>query len=214
MITCISGWATTEKVWQPLSLPEHTSLKWSDCLNSPPTLEGICIGWSIGGMIALQAAQHSQLKACVLISTTPRQIEDSGFAGVPLETAQGMLHALQENRKALLEQFFTMNLFPNRDLQLHRTLCEQARSIEQSALEQGLSFLQQIDLRKTLGTIEIPTLVIHGTEDVITPFTSAEYLVRSMPNARLSAIEGAGHAALITHAREVSNAIGEFINGL
>jgi pimeloyl-ACP methyl ester carboxylesterase len=44
-----------------------------------------------------------------------------------------------------------------------------------------------------LGTIQVPTLIIHGTEDPVLPFPHAEYLARVIPHAKLVALKAAGH---------------------
>ena len=61
-----------------------------------------------------------------------------------------------------------------------------------------------------LGSISVPTLVIHGTADPILPFDHGEALVDSIPGATMLALDGVGHelpeaewdrvvAALIEH---------------
>ena len=44
-----------------------------------------------------------------------------------------------------------------------------------------------------LGTIGIPTLVIHGTEDPILPFDHGQAIAQGIPGARLLVMEGVGH---------------------
>jgi 3-oxoadipate enol-lactonase len=49
------------------------------------------------------------------------------------------------------------------------------------------------DLRARLGEIAAPTLVLHGTEDVLVPLENAETLVRLIPGARRYWFDGRGH---------------------
>ncbi len=44
-----------------------------------------------------------------------------------------------------------------------------------------------------LGELDMPALVIHGTEDSMFPFKHAEKLMELLPNARLVVLEGVGH---------------------
>jgi pimeloyl-ACP methyl ester carboxylesterase len=44
-----------------------------------------------------------------------------------------------------------------------------------------------------LGEINVPTLVIHGTDDPFMPFAHGEALARAIPGARLLALERTGH---------------------
>ncbi|HEA70366.1 MAG TPA: alpha/beta hydrolase [archaeon] len=59
----------------------------------------------------------------------------------------------------------------------------------------------------SLSDITVPTLVIHGSKDVITPLESGKYLANKIPNAELVVIEGAGHVPTITYPYEVVEAI-------
>ena len=47
--------------------------------------------------------------------------------------------------------------------------------------------------RRSLSSIAVPTLVIHGTEDPMFPLEHGESLAREIPGARLLTLQGAGH---------------------
>ena len=47
--------------------------------------------------------------------------------------------------------------------------------------------------RERLGMIDVPTLVVHGTDDPVVPYGNALALVREIRGARLLSLEGAGH---------------------
>jgi 3-oxoadipate enol-lactonase len=49
------------------------------------------------------------------------------------------------------------------------------------------------DTSARLGSIEAPTLVVHGTEDQMLPVTNGELIARLVPHARLELLEGVGH---------------------
>jgi pimeloyl-ACP methyl ester carboxylesterase len=51
-------------------------------------------------------------------------------------------------------------------------------------------------LRKRLGEISAPTLVVHGTEDPLFPYAHAEALAAAIPGARLLPLAGVGHEML------------------
>lgn len=44
-----------------------------------------------------------------------------------------------------------------------------------------------------LAAVRVPTLVMHGTDDVVVPFENARILARQIPGARLRPFEGCGH---------------------
>jgi pimeloyl-ACP methyl ester carboxylesterase len=47
--------------------------------------------------------------------------------------------------------------------------------------------------RERLGELDIPTLVVHGTDDPVVPYGNALALVREIRGARLLTLEGTGH---------------------
>ncbi|SDO25224.1 alpha/beta fold hydrolase [Actinacidiphila guanduensis] len=49
------------------------------------------------------------------------------------------------------------------------------------------------DYREGLARIDVPALVVVGSEDVFAPVAEAELLHRGIPSARLAVVEGAGH---------------------
>lgn len=60
---------------------------------------------------------------------------------------------------------------------------------------------------------DIPVLVIHGTEDEVTPLSQSERLVASAPTiASLKTVEGAGHHFPATHPGETSWFIEDYLD--
>jgi len=55
-----------------------------------------------------------------------------------------------------------------------------------------------------LAAVTAPTLVLHGTEDVVTPFENARILARQVPGAVLRPFDGCGH--LFFHERPAETA--------
>jgi len=62
--------------------------------------------------------------------------------------------------------------------------------------------------------IEVPTLLIHGTQDTNVPYAFAEEFVESVPHANLVTIEGGDHYITYTHSDEYYKAIDEFVSRL
>lgn len=55
------------------------------------------------------------------------------------------------------------------------------------------------DSSPTLATITVPTLIICGEEDALTPVKESEALHASIPDSQLAIIPGAGHASCVEH---------------
>ena len=62
-----------------------------------------------------------------------------------------------------------------------------------------------------LAEIKVPTLVITGSADQLTPVKYARFLVEPISGARLATIEGAGHMVMLERPAEVEKVIQEFL---
>jgi 3-oxoadipate enol-lactonase len=67
------------------------------------------------------------------------------------------------------------------------------------------------DSRETLPTIAVPTLVLVGAEDVLTPPPEAATMAAAIPRARLDVIPGAGHLANLENPAAVNAALRAFL---
>ena len=67
------------------------------------------------------------------------------------------------------------------------------------------------DVRTRLGDVRLPTVVVYGAEDRMTPPALGEELARSIPNARRVVVEGAGHMVMLEKPDEVEAALREML---
>jgi pimeloyl-ACP methyl ester carboxylesterase len=67
------------------------------------------------------------------------------------------------------------------------------------------------DSFERLSAVAVPTLVMHGTEDVVTPFENARILARQIPGARLRPFEGCGHLFFHERPAETARVVSEHL---
>jgi pimeloyl-ACP methyl ester carboxylesterase len=70
------------------------------------------------------------------------------------------------------------------------------------------------DSRELLAGIGVPTLVVGGAEDALTPPSVMQALADGIPGARFVAIPAAGHLAPLEQPLAVNRALSEFLDGL
>ncbi len=63
-----------------------------------------------------------------------------------------------------------------------------------------------------LNLIETPTLLITGTEDILTPPQNSLMLLNGLPNAQLEEIEDGGHGVMYQYPEEFSNIVLDFLS--
>lgn len=72
----------------------------------------------------------------------------------------------------------------------------------------------RFDVLQRLGEISVPTLVVVGTADRLTPPKYSEYLREHIPDAQLLLLEGAGHMVMLEQPAAVTAAIADFLAAL
>jgi pimeloyl-ACP methyl ester carboxylesterase len=70
------------------------------------------------------------------------------------------------------------------------------------------------DQRDRAQEIDVPSLVLCGSEDKITPAELSNELVDLIPDARMQIIAGAGHISNAERPDEFNRIVGEFIRSL
>jgi len=70
------------------------------------------------------------------------------------------------------------------------------------------------DIMDKVQDIKIPTLIINGSEDVMTPVKYARYLIDKIEGSKLEVIDGGTHDVYIEKPDEVNRAIEKFLETL
>jgi pimeloyl-ACP methyl ester carboxylesterase len=72
--------------------------------------------------------------------------------------------------------------------------------------------IRSTDQRAVLERLDIPTLILHGAQDIDCPISCAHTFVEKIRGARWQIFLDAGHSLPVTHADEVANAIRRFLD--
>jgi pimeloyl-ACP methyl ester carboxylesterase len=72
----------------------------------------------------------------------------------------------------------------------------------------------RFDVTGRVGTIRVPTLVVCGSDDVLTPPKYAQFLAEKIQGARLEIINGAGHMVMTEKPGEFNSRVMEFLQSL
>jgi pimeloyl-ACP methyl ester carboxylesterase len=76
------------------------------------------------------------------------------------------------------------------------------------------ALLDRPDSTPTLPTISVPTLVVAGDEDVLSPPKELRLMHRSIPGSRLEVLAGAGHLSSVERPAAFNIVLGEFLFAL
>lgn len=91
-------------------------------------------------------------------------------------------------------------------------LDEMLRRASVGAIHDALDALRtRPDSTPTLGTITVPTLILCGDEDVLTPVKESEAMHAAVVDSQLAIIPGAGHASCVEHPAAFNALLGGFL---
>lgn len=166
----------------------------------------IWLGWSLGGLLAMQRAvvAPETVQALWLIASVPRFVRGADWPhGVEPGVLQQFARDLDTDYAGTLARFLALQV--RGSVEAGATLrALRARLLEHgaptpAALHIGLELLRDTDLRAQLVAIRCPTLFLFGERDVLAPPASVDGLRECMPAARSLTIAGAGHAPFLSH---------------
>lgn len=238
-LVLLHGWGMHAGIWAPIvdllatefrlhliDLPGHGL----SAPVGPFALETICallsdavpahahwLGWSLGGMLALDfAARYPQrVERLILLATNPCFVAtDSWPYGMKHDVLEGFAQDLLRDHKATLNRFLGLIARGASDKtvlrELRRALSEAPPPAE-SALQGGLAILRDADLRPRLNALPMPVLMLGGARDTLVPVAALHAVHDQCSHVQLQVIADAGHAPFISHPQKTVAAISGFL---
>jgi pimeloyl-ACP methyl ester carboxylesterase len=166
-------------------------------------------GLSMGGYIVLEIARQApeRFDAAILLDTREGPDTAEGRAG----------------RYEMIEKVRTAGTRPVIDSMLPKMLTPAGsrfepfvREIMESASREGVigglsAMAERPDSTETLRRLDVPVLIVVGSDDPITPPADAERMAGLAPQAQLVVVPEASHLANIEQAGAVNAAVGAFL---
>ena len=170
-------------------------------------------GLSMGGYVALAFARRhaARLRALILADTRAEADDDAARAN----RAKLIEFASKNPSIAVVEQLLP-KLLCAETLQKRPEVVEAVKHIASlqapAAIVNALKALRdRPDATPFLRQIAVPTLVIVGRDDALTPVPTAENLTAGVPRARMIIIERAGHLSNLEQPEGFNRAVREFL---
>ncbi|MDR2637312.1 MAG: alpha/beta hydrolase [Zoogloeaceae bacterium] len=154
-------------------------------------------GWSLGAMLALACAGKApgRILTLSLVAATPSFIRREHWDyGRPPGELQAFMDMIKSQGASLLPRFAGSFCRGDACEQAAASLVGSMQAMPQAALERGLEWLYEADLREEAGSISCPVTLLHGENDPLIVPEAARWLAARLPRARLVLMPGRAHA--------------------
>lgn len=174
-------------------------------------------GHSMGGYVALALALKYPDRARGLMLVDTRSGADSAEAAEKREASAKAI--LEAGTASSVVEGLVAPLFAEATLKENRDLVERFRALMLETPAAGVigalrGMAVRPDQTGRLGEIQVPSLVIVGEHDALTPPDGARRMADALPSSQFEIIPGAGHLAPNENPEAVNAAILKFLSGL
>jgi pimeloyl-ACP methyl ester carboxylesterase len=167
------------------------------------------LGSSFGGAVATLVALRGRVPLHALVLAGPvlsrRQIPFATTLFVDVLEAPDPLARLLSPLAAAVMGGFAL------DREGRDELVREARHFTGRELKRRLVALTRTDLFPRLGAVEAPTLVLHGSRDLLVPWRSARRAAALFPDARFTLLRGAGHVPYLSNPEPFNRLVAAFL---
>lgn len=175
--------------------------------------KAIVCGLSMGGYIALNAYKRYSDRFEALILCDTQCIADTP------EGKQKRLKLIDEIALNGTEDFangFIKNVFYKNSLTEKKEIVEELRNViisnSKRIISMGLKALaERSETCSVLNQVNIPTLIICGKEDQVTPLAQSEFMNKNIEGSLLRIIDEAGHVSNLEQAPQFNKHLRDFL---
>jgi len=165
----------------------------------------VLIGHSLGAAISLVfAIQYGEMLSGV--------VPVGGGARMPVN--EMILKGIKTDPDYVIALAAKFSLSKENRERLSRTVIEGLSRANPDVFYGDLLACDRLDIVGQVSRIGIPTLVLCGADDKMTPLVLSQFLCDSIPGARLSLIKNAGHMAMLENAEAFNKLVREFVESL
>jgi 3-oxoadipate enol-lactonase len=176
----------------------------------------VIAGHSMGGYVVLELLRRhrERVMGLILVDTRAEADTPEGRRG-----RDALIDVARTQGGAAVAEHLLPRLLGRSTQQTQPQLVEQVREMARRTPVQGIigaltAMRDRPDSTPHLGAIDVPTLVVVGEEDELTPPAGARALTAAIPLAAMTTIPGAGHLAPLEAPTAVSRVIAEFLEAV
>lgn len=184
-----------------------------DVLGAQPA---VVVGLSMGGYVAFAfwRRHRAKVRALVLADTRAGADTDEGR-----EKRRRLIEVAQSRGSETVAEMQVASMVGKTTRQRRPDVVDTVRGMMAAAPVEGIvgaleAMMARPDSTPTLATIDVPTLLIVGEDDTLTPPTEARSMHERIRGSRLEIIVQAGHICNLERPAAFNHVVSEFVEGV
>jgi pimeloyl-ACP methyl ester carboxylesterase len=166
----------------------------------------ILVGHSMGSAVALSAAIRF-----------PKRVTALGLigSGARLRVAPSLLRAASDSSTfASAARMINEASFSSQSIRIKELSTQRMMETRPTVLYGDLMACDAFDVMDQLSKLSLPTLILCGSDDQMTPLHTSEFLRDHIAGARLEVVLNAGHMVMLEQPDRVSSLLADFFNSI
>lgn len=186
------GHGETDKPDDPYSI-DGFAADWASLLDRLGIAKACIVGLSQGGMIAQAlAVSRPDLVSRLVVAATACRSHPSGQANMEARIAALADAGPMEAAKVAAESIFSAGWRERNPSELRRFLTWRCLA-PAAPLTAAMRAVYGFDVSNQLPALTVPTLILSGAADILTPPAAQQEIAALIPDAELQTLPGAGH---------------------
>ncbi len=238
-LVLIHGWGMNGAVWQPTieKLSAHYRVHSMDLsgyghsqhlgaadfqqlvdqLLAQAPKKAAWLGWSLGGLLATQAALTApqRVNKLITVASSPRFSATDLWRGIKPVVLCQFSQQLKSDFALTIERFMALQMMGSssakKDIKQVKQAILSRPAPNPAALSSGLRILADIDLRENLNQLTMPVCRMYGRLDGLVPIKVAADTDILLPQSTKVVFEQASHAPFISHHDEFITQLDNFL---
>jgi 3-oxoadipate enol-lactonase len=184
-----------------------------DLLGAHPA---VVVGLSMGGYVAFAfwRRHRARVRALVLADTRSGADTDEGR-----EKRRRLIEVARTRGSGTVAEMQIATMIGETTRQRRPEVVETVRAMMAAAPVEGIvgaleAMMARPDSTPTLATIDVPTLIVVGAEDALTPPKEAQAMHEEIRGSRLEVVAQAGHICNLERPAAFTHLLSEFVEGV
>lgn len=176
----------------------------------------VLVGWSMGSMVVyeyLKQFGQDDVAGIVIVDQPPSDFAWEGYEFGPLtvQVLGELVEALQMDQHAVAEEFASLMLH-NETPEAKAWMVEEITQVPAAVASTILVNQTFQDYRPFFAEVHIPTLVLFGRDNKMTPPEAGEYIASQIAGAKLQIFEHSSHVPFYEEADAFNEAVRAFVD--